>query len=366
MRDFSPLRFENGALKLLDQLALPNREVWIQCNSAAEVAAAITHMNIRGAPAIGIAAAYGAALAARAALALSQPQFFTALDRALILLAATRPTAVNLFWALSQVRAKIQAGMRESITNRALSEALLTLAKAIHQNDIASCKRIGANGMHFLPDGGTVLTHCNTGALATGGYGTALGVIRAASASGKNLKVIADETRPYLQGSRLTAWELAREGFDVTVIPDSAAAFLLARGDISCAIVGADRIANNGDTANKIGTYGVALAAHAAGVPFYVAAPTSTIDLETLTGSDIPIEMRSGTEVVQIGNHRVAPEGVNAQYPAFDITPATLITAIITDEGVASPPFATNLKAHCDATKRRQTSLPKPAPAKPI
>ena len=349
MSDFSPLRFENGTLKLLDQLALPNREVWIQCDSAAEVAAAITHMNIRGAPAIGIAAAYGAALAARATVTLSQPQFFATLDRAQTLLAATRPTAVNLFWALSQVRATIQTGMCESLTNREVSETLLALAQTIHQNDIASCKRIGANGMHFLPDEGTILTHCNTGALATGGFGTALGVIRAASASGKTLNVIADETRPYLQGSRLTAWELAREGFDVTVIPDSAAAFLLARGEISCAIVGADRIANNGDTANKIGTYGVALAAHAAGVPFYVAAPTSTIDLDTPTGADIPIEIRSGTEVVQIGNHRMAPEGVNAQYPAFDITPAAIITAIITDQGVATPPFAGDLKAHCDA-----------------
>jgi methylthioribose-1-phosphate isomerase len=211
------------------------------------------------------------------------------------------------------------------------------------------CKRIGANGAPLIPDTATVLTHCNAGALATGGYGTALGVLRAAKAAGKSLKILADETRPYLQGARLTAWELARDGFDVTVLPDSAAAFLISRGEVSCAVVGADRIAANGDVANKIGTYAVALAAQAAGMPFYVAAPSSTIDLSTATGADIPIEMREGDEVLSIGSIRIAPEGVGASYPAFDITPAALITAIITDSGVARPPYIDSLPAHAGA-----------------
>ena len=226
-----------------------------------------------------------------------------------------------------------------------LAELLEQRARDIHSEDADMCQRIGKNGAGLVSDGATVLTHCNAGALATAAYGTALGVIRAAREAGKKLRVVADETRPYLQGARLTAWELSREGFDVTVIPDSAAAALLRRGEIQCCIVGADRIAANGDVANKIGTYGVALAARAAGVPFYVAAPRSTIDLQTATGDDIPIEEREGDEMLVIGGTRIAPSEVSGRYPAFDVTPAELVTAIITDRDVVRPPYTESLAA---------------------
>jgi methylthioribose-1-phosphate isomerase len=325
--DFTPLRFKDGVLELIDQLLLPGREEWIRCETVAQVAEAIRSMQIRGAPAIGCAAAYGVAIAARTGVDL---------DVAIETLAATRPTAVNLFWALERMR-KVAPPTAENLEAE---------ARAIHAEDLAMCKRIGAHGAELIPDRATVLTHCNAGALATGGYGTALGVLRAAKEAGKTLKVLADETRPYLQGARLTAWELARDGFDVTVLPDSAAAFLISRGEVSCAIVGADRIAANGDVANKIGTYAVALAANAAGIPFYVAAPSSTIDLSTAAGADIEIEMREGDEVLTIGSTRIAPAGVTASYPAFDITPARLVTAIITDTGIARAPYTETLPAH--------------------
>jgi methylthioribose-1-phosphate isomerase len=346
---FSPLRWSNRVLYLIDQLRLPGEEVWVRCRSAQEVHQAIRKMIVRGAPAIGCAAAYGVALAARRLAcerpALTPVQFRERLDAAIELLRTARPTAVNLFWALAQMRnAACVAldGMGSGTLPNNLddvAEVLEQRAATIHSDDIAMCRRIGMNGAPLIPDGATVLTHCNAGALATGGYGTALGVLRAARESGKRIRVIADETRPFLQGARLTAWELQREGFEVTVIPDVAAAALLARGEIHCCVVGADRIAANGDVANKIGTYGVALAAAAHRVPFYVAAPTSTLDLETASGQDIPIEERAGNEVLAIGRVQIAPSGVSARYPAFDVTPADLITAIVTDVGVARAPY---------------------------
>jgi len=343
---FSPLRWSRGVLYLLDQLKLPEEETWLKCTRAKDVARAIRDMHVRGAPAIGCAAAYGVALAA-IDLDKRDPQpsaleFREAIGEVSNTLAETRPTAVNLFWALSQMRNAMLVAL-ESDGVDGVAQALELRARGIHAEDIAMCKRIGANGAELIPNGATVLTHCNAGGLATGGYGTALGVLRSAKAQGKKLRVYADETRPYLQGSRLTAWELLREGFDVTIIPDSAAAFLMRRGEINCVVVGADRIAANGDVANKIGTYAVALAAHTHGVPFYVAAPTSTIDLETASGEDIPIEERDSSEMVRIGETWIAPRDAVAKYPAFDVTPGDLIEAIITDVAVARWPYSESL-----------------------
>jgi methylthioribose-1-phosphate isomerase len=320
----SPMRWEDGVLHLLDQLRLPGEEVWVACRTEEEVADAIRRMVVRGAPAIGCAAAYGVALAARRG---------APLERAIDLLAAARPTAVNLFWALAEMR-------------RAAGDPVALVARAIeiHREDIAMCRAIGRHGAALIPDNATVLTHCNAGALATGGYGTALGVIRGAREAGKALRVLADETRPFLQGARLTAWELVKSGIDVTVIPDAAAAFLMSRGEVSCVVVGADRIAANGDVANKIGTYALALAAARHQVPFYVAAPSSTLDLDTATGADIPIEERAGDELTHLGGTALAPAGVPGRYPAFDVTPAELVTAIITEDGVARPPYGTSLR----------------------
>ncbi len=350
---FSPLRWKSGVLYLLDQHRLPAEEVWVQCDTSRDVARAIHTMLVRGAPAIGCAAAYGVALAARELSRKTPPlnpiEFRQQIDAVCDELAETRPTAVNLFWALSQMRNTMRVTLESHTRDTGASvselaaEALAARAQGIHREDIAMCRRIGAHGAPLIPDDATVLTHCNAGALATGGYGTALGVVRAAREAGKTVRVIADETRPFLQGARLTAWELVREGFHVTIIPDGAAAFLMARGEISCVVVGADRIAANGDVANKIGTFGVALGARDAGVPFYVAAPTSTIDLETARGEDIPIEERSGSEMTTIGETQIAPDGAHARYPAFDVTPARLITAIITDLGVARAPYLDSL-----------------------
>lgn len=344
---FSPLRWSDRVLYLIDQLRLPAEEVWVRCRSAQEVHQAIRKMIVRGAPAIGCAAAYGVALAAHR-LASERPgpspeQFRERLDAAVEHLRTARPTAVNLFWALDQMQSAAAQALGGGGNLDDVATALEQRAVEIHADDIAMCRRIGAHGGPLIPDGATVLTHCNAGALATGGYGTALGVLRAARESGKRIRVLADETRPFLQGARLTAWELQREGFDVTVIPDVAAAALLARGEIQACVVGADRIAANGDVANKIGTYGVALAARAHGVPFYVAAPVSTLDPATPSGREIPIEERAGSEVLTVGRVQIAPSGVSARYPAFDVTPADLVTAIITDAGVARAPYLETL-----------------------
>jgi methylthioribose-1-phosphate isomerase len=343
--DFSPLLWKHRALLLIDQRQLPAREVWVECKTEAEVADAIKEMVVRGAPAIGCAAAYGVALAGSrlAAAGASAAQFRAGVDRAIEILRATRPTAVNLFWALGQMRDAMAVGTTDGAVADA-AEALVQRAQGIHAEDIAMCRRIGDAGAALIPDRATVLTHCNAGALATGGYGTALGVIRSARRQGKTVRVIADETRPYLQGARLTAWELIRDGFDVTIIPDSAAAFLMRQGEIDCVVVGADRIAANGDVANKIGTYPVALAAAAHEVPFYVAAPLSTLDLETADGDAIPIEERPGRELFTATGPDIAPARARARYPSFDITPAALIRGIITDRGVARAPYLTSLR----------------------
>jgi methylthioribose-1-phosphate isomerase len=342
---FSPLRWSDGVLSLIDQLRLPAEEVWVQCETEDEVHRAIRSMVVRGAPAIGCAAAYGVAIAARRLAgeqpALSPDQFRQRLDAAIDHLATARPTAVNLFWALAQMRdttAGVLGGEGAGVDLGEVAGALEQRARGIHAEDIAMCRRIGRNGAALIPDGATVLTHCNAGALATGGYGTALGVLRAAREAGKRIKVLADETRPYLQGARLTAWELAREGFDVTVIPDVAAAALIARGEVQCCVVGADRIAANGDVANKIGTYALALAATAAGIPFVVVAPESTLDPRAATGAAIAVEERDGSEVTAFGGVPTAPEGALAENPAFDVTPAALVTALVTERGVFSPP----------------------------
>ena len=330
----SPLRYdhERGVLSLLDQRLLPEREVWIECRTVEEVARAIKDMVVRGAPAIGCAAAYGMAIAARTDVPL---------ERAAELLRATRPTAVNLFWA---IEAMLQPYPKNVPTARRGGDLHEMRARSIHTFDVLMCVKIGEYGAPLLPQGG-VLTHCNAGALATGGYGTALGVIRTAHKQKRGIHVFADETRPFLQGARLTAWELHKSGIDVTLITDNMAAHMMQRGEIQSVIVGADRIAANGDTANKIGTYGLALHARAHDIPFFVAAPMSTIDLKTPTGRQIPIEERDAREVTHVGEKMLAPEGIKVRNPAFDVTPAGLIKAIITNVGVAEAPYEKSLAA---------------------
>jgi methylthioribose-1-phosphate isomerase len=323
---FRTLWFEDFALHLLDQRGLPARVDVVVARTAAQVAQAIREMVVRGAPAIGCAAAYGLALSLR-----SREDFESA--RATLL--AARPTAVNLRWALERL-ARVEPRT---------FEALKAEADRVLDEDLAACKSIGRHGASLVPDGKGILTHCNAGALATAGYGTALGVVRAALAQGKQCAVFAGESRPWLQGARLTAWELLQDGIPVTLLPDVAAASLLASGRIGCVVVGADRIARNGDTANKIGTYPLALAAHAASVPFFVAAPLSTLDLRASSGAEIPIEERSPEEVTHLGGKRVAAEGVQVFNPAFDVTPSRYIAAIVTERGVARAPYHVSLAA---------------------
>ena len=325
----SPLRYDAkaGVLSLLDQRLLPEGEVWVECRTVEEVARAIKDMVVRGAPAIGVAAAYGMAIAARTGVSL---------DQAAELLRATRPTAVNLFWAIDAMLHELPAS--------ASALPYDMRAHAIHTNDVMMCVKIGEHGAPLLPPD-DVLTHCNAGALATGGYGTALGVIRTAHKQKRGIHVFADETRPFLQGARLTAWELHKSGIDVTLITDNMAAHMMQRGEIQSVIVGADRIAANGDTANKIGTYGLALLARAHDIPFFVAAPMSTVDLKTPTGRQIPIEERAPREVTHVGDKRLAPDGIKVRNPAFDVTPAALIKGIITNVGVAEPPYEKSLAA---------------------
>jgi methylthioribose-1-phosphate isomerase len=328
----SPIRYDHatGVLSLLDQRLLPEREEWIECRTVDEVAVAIKDMVVRGAPAIGVTAAYGMAIAARKG---------EDLERAAATLRATRPTAVNLFWAIDKMLEPPQKGGQfPGMIPQELR------ARSLHTMDVLMCLKIGEYGAPLLPQGG-VLTHCNAGALATGGYGTALGVIRTAHKQKRGIHVFADETRPFLQGARLTAWELHKSGIDVTLITDNMAAHMMQRGEIQSVIVGADRIAANGDTANKIGTYGLALHARAHDIPFFVAAPMSTIDLKTPTGRQIPIEERDPREVTHFGERRLAPDGIKVRNPAFDVTPAALIKAIITNVGVAEAPYEKSLAA---------------------
>lgn len=330
------VEWKNGAVRLLDQSRLPESIEFLDCLDVDAVAVAIRELKVRGAPAIGVTAAMGVALGAQSIASTEFDVFaktlFTICDR----LAATRPTAVNLFWAIERMKQKLVALRAEPIAS--IKAALMKESQAILEEDIALCKAIGRHGAGLIQTGQTVLTHCNAGALATAGYGTALGVIRAACEQGKKIQVIADETRPVLQGARLTAWELMQDQIPVTLITDNMAGSLMRQGKIHLCVVGADRIAANGDVANKIGTYSVAVLAKAHGIPFYVAAPYSTIDLRTKSGADIPIEQRNPLEVTTIhGSQPIAPTGVAVYNPAFDVTPAELISGIITERGVFKP-----------------------------
>ena len=326
---FETVAWKDGAVVMLDQRLLPHEERYNEYRDVREVAEAIKDMVVRGAPAIGIAAAFGVALAARTS------DGKEAILEACDLLAGARPTAVNLVWAVERMRGKLNDG--------AGPEELLAEAQEILREDVAACRKMGEHGAALVPDDAVILTHCNAGALATGGWGTALGVIRSAAEMGKRVRVLADETRPFLQGARLTAWELMKDGIDVTVISDVAAASLIARGEVDLVVVGTDRVAANGDVANKIGTYGVALAAHAEQIPFYVAAPWSTIDMECPDGDAIPIEERPSSEVTHVLGKRILPEGVPVRNPAFDVTPFELVTALITERGVVRAPYVENL-----------------------
>ncbi len=330
------VEWKDGAVRLLDQSRLPGSVEFLDCRDYRAVAQAIRDLKVRGAPAIGVAAAMGIALGARAVTTNDWHTFSQAVEGICAHLAASRPTAVNLFWAIDRMKRAMRACGGHSLA--AVQEALLEEAQAILEEDVALCRAMGRHGASVIKDGDTILTHCNAGALATAGYGTALGVIRAAWEEGKRIHVIADETRPVLQGARLTAWELMQDRIPVTLITDNMAGALMRLGKIQLCVVGADRIAANGDVANKIGTYSVAVLARAHGIPFYVAAPYSTIDLHTKTGADIPIEERAAMEVTSIhGSHPIAPKGVSVYNPAFDVTPAELITGIITERGIVLP-----------------------------
>ncbi len=339
------LIWENGALRLIDQTRLPGEMVHLDCRDVKTVAEAIESLRVRGAPAIGVAAAYGVVVGANEALA-AGTDFESGLRDAIERLARTRPTAVNLFWALNRME-----GVRDAAVGMAPEEVrdrLLEEANVIFEEDQAVCRQIGRNGAQLLEDGSTVLTHCNAGGLATADYGTALAVIYAAEEEGKRISVYADETRPLLQGSRLTAWELQQSGVDVTVICDNMAATVLNQKGVDCVIVGSDRIAANGDVANKIGTYGVAILAREHNVPFYVAAPLSTIDMALPGGDHIPIEERDPSEITHGFGKQTAPDGVKVYSPAFDVTPNRLVTAIITEKGVASSPYETRFQTWFD------------------
>ena len=344
--------YENGVLRLLDQTKLPASVEYVELRDWRSVAGAISRMVVRGAPAIGIAGAYGLAIAIRESAGRSD--FLPSLEVAAKGLTAARPTAVNLAWAVGRVRdeaAALAGSDRDAIVG-----AVERKAREIHDDDIERCKRIGDFGAPLLPAGAGVLTHCNTGSLATGGYGTALGIIRSAWRDGRVGRVIATETRPFLQGARLTTWELASDGIPYTLITDSMAAHFMRAGDVGAVVVGADRIASNGDTANKIGTYGLAVLARAHDIPFIVAAPLSTFDARVASGADIPIEERDPREVTSFAGIAVAPEDANASNPAFDVTPASYIGAIVTERGVLRSPFERSISRALDASRERAAS----------
>ena len=344
------LEWTDEGVRFIDQTKLPTEEVYVTCKTYEEVADAIRTMIVRGAPAIGVAAGMGVALGVRESKASTVAELKPEVAHICDVIAATRPTAVNLFWGIRRMRDKFDEVSNQSVPN--IKHAMVVEAKRMHAEDIAINEAMGRNGAVLLPSSGTILTHCNAGALATAGYGTALGVIRAAVASGKKLQVFADETRPFLQGSRLTAWELMKDGIPTTVISDNMAGAMMRQGKINAVIVGADRIAANGDVANKIGTYTVAVLAKEHGIPFYVAAPFSTVDLETPDGAQIPIEERSSMEVTHIAGKQMTPDGVRVENPAFDVTPHQYVTAIITERGVVSAPFCEGLAriAHAAVT----------------
>jgi methylthioribose-1-phosphate isomerase len=345
------LAWTTDGVRFIDQTKLPLEESYVLATTYKQVADVIVTMVVRGAPAIGVSAAYGVALGALGTKATTAAEFAPEFEKICAHLAGTRPTAVNLFWAIDRMKKVFAELMAEGATLDQIKAILLAEAHAMYEADIAACKTMGAYGGELLPDEGGVLTHCNAGALATCGYGTALGVIRSAVERGKKIHVFADETRPFLQGARLTAWELMADRIPTTVICDNMAASLMKAGNIKAVVVGADRIAANGDTANKIGTYNVAILAHEHGIPFYVAAPWSTIDLATATGDGIPIEERPAAEVTHHGGKQLTPNGVGICNPAFDVTPAKYVSAIVTERGVLRAPYGESLKEMAQQTK---------------
>ncbi len=337
------IEWKGDCVVMIDQRKLPSAEVYVTCKTAPQVAKAIKTMVIRGAPAIGVAAAMGIALGMRKSKATGTKRFATEFQKTCDVMAATRPTAVNLFWAIDRMKRAFAEAAQAGGSVEEIRHRLDTEACRIHDEDVASCRSIGAHGATLVPDTANILTHCNAGALATAGYGTALGVIRAAVEQGKKIAVLADETRPFLQGARLTAWELVKDGIDTTVITDNMAGSMMRLGHVDLVVVGADRIAANGDVANKVGTYSVAVLAKEHGIPFYVAAPISTIDLNTPDGGQIPIEERSDREVTHVGASRLTPAGARIRNPAFDVTPAKYVTAIVTERGIARAPYDVSL-----------------------
>jgi methylthioribose-1-phosphate isomerase len=335
---------EADAVVMIDQRKLPSEEIYVRCKTGGDVARAIKTMVIRGAPAIGVAAAMGIALGMRNSTASGTKKFAGDFHRICELMAATRPTAVNLFWAIERMRRAFAAAAQAGESVDQIKDRLDREAEMIHDEDVAACRAMGAFGAAVVPDDARILTHCNAGALATAGYGTALGVIRGAIEAGKRVTVLADETRPVLQGARLTAWELVREGIQTTVITDNMAGAIMRMRQIDLVVVGADRIAANGDTANKIGTYTLAVLAHAHAIPFYVAAPLSTIDLDTPDGDRIPIEERNAKEVTHLGGTQLTPIGALVRNPAFDVTPHRYISGIITERGIVRAPYIESLR----------------------
>jgi methylthioribose-1-phosphate isomerase len=342
------LEWTSQGVRFIDQTRLPTEEIYVTCRTYQEVATAIRDMIVRGAPAIGVAAAMGIALGVKQSTATDVASLRTEFGQICRTIGETRPTAVNLFWAIRRMQQKFEEAATKGVQQ--IKSTLVEEAQQMLLEDIAANQAMGRHGATLMPSSGGVLTHCNAGALATCGYGTALGVIRAAIESGKKLHVFADETRPFLQGSRLTAWELMKDGIQTTVIADNMAGAMMRQGKIKAVVVGADRIAANGDVANKIGTYSVAVLAKEHGIPFYVAAPWSTVDMNTPTGEQIPIEQRSHKEVTHHAGKQVAPDGVLVENPAFDVTPNKYVTAIVTERGIAQPPFADSLKGLATAS----------------
>jgi methylthioribose-1-phosphate isomerase len=337
------LEWTDQGVRFIDQTKLPTEETYVTCKTYEQVADAIRTMVVRGAPAIGVAAAMGIALGAKNSKAETVGELKRDFDHICDVIGKTRPTAVNLFWAIRRMQEKFERLRIRPIEQ--IKQALVEESQRMHAEDIAANQAMGRHGATLMPSEGGVLTHCNAGALATAGYGTALGVIRAAVEQGKKIHVYADETRPFLQGSRLTAWELMKDGIPTTVISDNMAGAMMKQGKIGAIVVGADRIAANGDVANKIGTYGVAVLAKENGIPFYVAAPVSTVDLSCADGGKIPIEQRNAREITHIAGKQMVPDGVSVENPAFDVTPAKYVTAIITERGIARAPFDESLSA---------------------
>jgi methylthioribose-1-phosphate isomerase len=336
------LEWTDHGVRFIDQTKLPTEETYVNCTTYQEVADVIRNMVVRGAPAIGVSAAMGIALGVKNSKAENVGDLKRDFDQICDVIGKTRPTAVNLFWAIKRMQQKFETLRVRHIPQ--IKQSLIDEAKRMHAEDIAINQAMGKHGAALMPASGGVLTHCNAGALATAGYGTALGVIRAAVEAGKKIQVYADETRPFLQGARLTAWELVKDGIPTTVISDNMSGAMMRQGKIGAVIVGADRIAANGDVANKIGTYTVAVLAKEHGIPFYVAAPISTVDLETPDGSKIPIEQRNAAEVTHFAGKLITPEGVSIENPAFDVTPAKYVTAIVTERGIARAPYEESLK----------------------